>query len=226
MTAPTTSAGRYRPILFSGEMVRAIPDGRKTQTRRLNGLEEINHRSDEWTLHQVGTLDYMTRKPFRGRFGAYFHSETIEPGALSIAPVVCPYGRPGDRLYVREAWHCPKQIGGTFQREKLLHREHFEACGYSNPPKWSPSIHMPRWASRITLEITGVRVERINEITPMDAVAEGVGAEWDEVHEGNGPRDRFRDLWDSINAARGYGWDANPWVWCISFRRIAEAAHV
>jgi hypothetical protein len=86
--------------------------------------------------------------------------------------------------------------------------------------RWRPSIHMPRHVSRITLEITGVRVERVKDISEMDARAEGVQKKHDVTHIDWEYRANFKPLWDSINAERGYGWDANPWVWVIEFRRV------
>lgn len=92
---------------------------------------------------------------------------------------------------------------------------------------WNPSIFMPRWASRITLEITDVRVERVQEITEEDARAEGFpGERWATGHGDYSeiaPSEQFRELWDKLNASRGFGWDANPWVWVIEFKRIEES---
>jgi hypothetical protein len=163
-----------RPILFSGEMVRAILEGRKTQTRRVIKPQlRINYK--------------------------------------------CPYGQPGDRLWVRETWQCFKPNTeeiinpNTVNIRALAYRATNEWRG-----KWRPSIHMPRWASRITLEITAVRVERLQDIGEVDAMREG-----DPTCE-NTHIDWFRALWDSINAKRGYSWESNPWVWVVEFQRIRE----
>lgn len=137
----------------------------------------------------------------------------------------CPYGKVGQRLWVRETWDsdctcCNPKCNGVIYK-----------AGYSGvivPDKWRPSIFMPRWASRITLEITNIRVERLQEITEKDALAEGV--DWYSIEnkiegigrwiEGIGRcQQAFRKLWDSINTKRGYSWESNPWVWVISFRR-------
>jgi hypothetical protein len=184
---------KERPILFSAPMVRAIREGRKTQTRRV-------------------------MKPPVGW-----------PAERAVA---CPYGVPDDRLWVREAWNC--QRTQRTSSELACAAVGYQAGGelvMNVPPtarvpqpdavvegarRWHPSIHMPRWASRLTLEVTGVRVERVQDISREDAKAEAPPAcgEW-------GPVDCYRELWDSLNAKRGYGWAVNPWVWVISFTRAA-----
>lgn len=179
-----------RPILFSGPMVRAILDGRKTQTRRVAKCFNPLPRAD--------ILESVARN--------------------------CPYGVPGDRLWVREThyiyygphapWpdlpHVASDLGIAYYRE-----------GFDrSAPRWRPSIHMPRWASRLTLLVTDVRVERVQDISTMDAKAEG-------VQLGTTPADMrpyykmaFQDLWDSIYAKRGYGWDVNPLCWIVSFEAV------
>lgn len=222
-----------KPILMSGTMVRTILDGRKTQTRRTRGLDEINESPGAWELHRLGTLDYMTRKASKGRFGAYFHSEQMEPGTLSVAPVPCPYGRPGDLLWVREtSWigrrrnpaRSPYPPSVCYLDSPVQPKPGPESdplCWHTLYWRKTPSIHMPRWASRITLRITDVRVERVQEITADGAVAEGITT---EVFAGlNAPLDllnQFQELWGSLNAARGFSWSANPWVWVIEFEPI------
>lgn len=209
---------RERPILFSGAMVRAILDGRKTQTRRVV-KPQPTHRLVEPKLGLTIGMDPADDG------AVWYDADGISPGR----PVRCPYGRPLDRLWVREAWHCPKQLGGSFHREKLHHREDFEYRGHRSAPgfdiRWKPSIHMPRWASRITLEIADVRVERVQAISDRDCEAEGVrpsvdGDARDWRSDETGWRRTFRQLWDQINGPRGYGWDANPWVWVIGFRKV------
>ena len=127
---------------------------------------------------------------------------------------LCPYGQVGDRLWVRETF-CEHTTGGVIYRadEKPLE-------GIYSYHTWRPSIHMPRWASRITLEITEVRVERVQEITEEDAKTEGVNEI--SLIDRDGYYSSFADLWDSINAKRGYGWDTNPWVWVISFDKVKD----
>lgn len=217
---------RERPILFGGPMVRAILDGRKTQTRRV-----VKPRHDYIVDEIPDALGVYRVWPY---FQPYVYAEpqTIE--------VPCPYGRPGDRLWVKEthAWNNPdfeKQ-----DREDAIGRpcnEDGRWCWYGATDgeidgAWRPSIHMPRWASRITLEVTGVRVERLQDITTADAMAEGVeraggfmttsGCWRRYTSDGpscESPRESFRSLWESINGAGS--WAANSWVWAISFRRLA-----
>lgn len=186
-----------RPILFSAPMVRAILEGRKTETRRVLR----NQPPDDM-----------------GLVGLY------APGLTAVFGYIAPTNDfkvplrfvPGDRLWVRESLECAngEAIGypadGTWlpnddwrwQREKL------------------PSIHMPRWLSRITLIVTDVRVQRLTDIDRGDAMAEGFPGQ--NMAKGPDPRDWFRDLWNGINADRGYGWDVNPWVAAISFDPIFQ----
>ena len=130
----------------------------------------------------------------------------------------CPYGVPGDRLWVRETFYSNGMCKNTMSC-------HYRATynGLFTPDtvpwKWTPSIFMPRWASRITLEITGVRVERVQDISEEDARAEGIPDEYRAGHRIY-YRPRFKTLWDSINAKRGFGWDSNPWVWVVEFKRV------
>ncbi len=205
---------KERPILFKGEMVRAILDGRKTQTRRVM--------KQQFTEGETG--DFMEiAHAMKDGIAYFWESEYPEEGSDQIK---CPYGRPGDRLWVRETFNsdwCDKTIfkadGGSAK-----------AAGFSAEPKWKPSIHMPRWASRINLEITNVRVERLCEIIPHDALAEGV----DYPHRDDCPPDKrtleaFQLLWDSVfpgvndlnkTPTSPVEWGSNPWVWVIEFKRI------
>jgi hypothetical protein len=174
---------KERPILFSGPMVRAILEGRKTQTRRV-----------------------IKPQPEIG--GAYWRT----PGGAigrDVKPKYCPYGRPGDLLWVRETWAI--NIGAEPGESIYAYRADRE-----RPGDWKPSIHMPRKASRLLLRITDVRVQRVQEISDAEAIAEGCVPVWDA---GVTPRDAFAELWDDINAPRDHGWESNPWVWAISFER-------
>ena len=188
------------PILFSAPMILAILAGKKTMTRRV--IPEL--------------------------------SQTDMPSAVAWALDHCRYGSAGDRLWVRENfWIAEKEGGGIgvpfvfYSADQdgghVLHGQTCEVPVDAHCGKWGqhPSIHMPRWASRITLEVVSVRVERLQEITEEDAKREGVWGE-NEPYQGVGdlPTDRFRHLWDSINGERGYSWQSNPWVWCVEFRRI------
>ncbi|MGA7781148.1 MAG: hypothetical protein WCA85_26045 [Paraburkholderia sp.] len=153
-------------------------------------------------------------------FGAY-----SEDGSWGCK---CPYGTPGDRLWVRETF-AHMYRGNAAPETRCDDDVVYRADGFSHDEyaygSWKPSIHMPRWASRITLEVTGVRVERLCDISEQDAAAEGMVPRWPDGVEirhdcsSNMCRDLFRTLWDGLNAGRGYGWDANPWVWVVEFRR-------
>lgn len=192
---------RERPIIFSGPMIRAILEGRKTVTRRvIKGPTPI----------AVGT----------GWSRWWSEKMQTQLSASGFAKCHCPYGAPGDRLWVRETWaDCstnPLICEDTIAYRATEPEWDRDCTGI----RWRPSIHMPRWASRITLEITGVRVERVQDITEADAEAEGVRG--DGLGGNESMRVHFRWLWDKINASRGFGWDTNPWVWVVEFRRVEQ----
>lgn len=210
-----TIATKERQIIFSGEMVRAILDGRKTRTRRVVKPqpklvdEKPNYLPNEWGFWSGGYPDH-------GRV------------------VRCPYGAPGDRLWVRETWACiwtEHEPGEGQTSWDVPHRIEYKAdsgvkypgewpddCG-DDPecPRWSSPIHMPRRASRILLEVVSVRVERVQEISETDAIAEGMTMIGPPALSN---RTSFSMLWDSINVKRGFGWDVNPWVWVVKFKRV------
>lgn len=213
-----------KPILFNSEMVNAILSGRKTQTRRIMGnqpagqdLEAVHVRhNDDFNFQWYGNLGESS----------YFR---------------CPLGKPGDQLWVRETW-------ARYNIDQTSHDMAYRATAPADWPNdglWRPSIHMPRWASRINLLITGVRVERLQDISEQDAMAEGITAK--EViietrYEGGGhveitaerfffvggddegyesAEEAFAELWDSIYGQKeGESWQANPWVWVINFERM------
>ncbi|KVE11301.1 hypothetical protein WI92_18755 [Burkholderia vietnamiensis] len=230
---------KERPILFSGPMVRAILEGRKTQTRRVMKHQPPDDIAPITVARYHPTIVDRNGDEAPGDeiFGAF--SDDGEWGCKS------PFGEPGDRLWVRETHEVRRigtelTIGGIPMRryagvaykaddgraEVDIDLNTFQELDAKESRGWTPSIHMPRWASRITLEITGVRVERLQSISESDARAEGVTI---EEHHMRGycagawrpPSIRaFHDLWDSLNAVRGHGWDVNPWVWTIEFRRI------
>ena len=208
---------KARPILMSGGMVRATLDGRKTQTRRVVKEQE--------RLRQGRTHLGRPSVEYLNEWGSW------QPWVPNAKTMRCPYGLPGDLLYVREAWGtgcrpCPREgwrDGIEYRADEAYLDEHDDLPLNSDvsPPVdfeweslqsgWRPSIHMPRWASRLTLEITGIRVERVQEISGEDEEAEGV------------PDGVFFDcLWDTLNAKRGFGWAVNPWVWVVAFRPIAR----
>lgn len=212
---------RERPILFSAPMVRAIIEGRKTQTRRVMKVPPST-RSVRW-------VENAEMVPSGGYTGW-----VIECDAPLLLPRQCPYGVPGDRLWVRETWACSRGSDGEHERDKVIYRADpmFDGCGKGDFGfNWAPSLFMPRWASRIMLEVTGVRVERLQDISFADAVAEGLEAqsggvmraqfwglpEWRDTGRSRfSAIDAYQAIWESINGSGS--WDANPWVWVIDFR--------
>lgn len=194
---------KERPILFNAEMVRAILDGSKTQTRR-----PIKPQPE---LTEAGNLIYRTdKRSFAGS----------SSGLSNLAP----FGQVGDLLWVPETWAVYQNdpdIGGLKDYSPVIYKATFDpALDFSGP--WKPSIHMPRWASRITLEITDVRVERVQDITEEDARAEGMKPDdiFPPPRYGEEPphKELFAELWSSI-----YGnWHQNPWVWVYEFERLED----
>ena len=179
-----------RPILFSGPMVKAILEGRKAMTRRVVKPEP-----------EFG-VEAASVQHEDGKAKAVFQSLSNCSGIT----VACPYGRPGDRLWVRETWAY--ECGGGY----LYKASHLHMVPGDN--RWRPSIHMPRAASRILLKITEIRVERLKDITASDCVCEGIEFESDIFTTYN----KFRRLWQSINGPES--WAKNPWVWVIEFKKI------
>lgn len=224
MTTQATEI-KERPIIFCGDMVREILDGRKTQTRRV-----IKPQPDYSILKHGIDLE-VHRCPILGsthlpcEWGLY--GQPYYPSAVPCFGYNCPYGKPGERLWVRETW----RLGGhyhdftakdvreaaEFGSHELCDHLHYKAEEPEPYHQWRSSIHMPRWASRITLEVTDVRMGRVQGITTSDIIDEGTpGHATDAWLWG----DRYRDLWNSINAKRGYSWESNPLVWAITFKRI------
>lgn len=218
-----------RPILFSDSMIRAILSGTKTQTRRVVGA-----RGAFWDRSYTGTVERDGVLRFRvGTEGTIVHGSP---------EVRCPYGAVGDQLWVREAW---APFVGPDGRDHVAFRSTCAPDGsflwggdgeiaQMQIHRWRPSIHMPRWASRLTLEVTSVRVARVQSISEDDARAEGCsGHDPEPVAEGGtiyamkgrssapSPLAHFRALWDSINGKRpGCAWADNPWVWVVSFKVV------
>lgn len=212
-----------KPILFSGPMVRAILDGRKTMTRR---VMKIQPPSEKYQLSRVlsttgpkqneGKLHWLSADVNTVRDNNYF---------------TCPYGKVGDRLWVRENFALTGDNGSS-----VVHPIHggvaWQATEHKKAFKWKPSIHMPRWASRITLEITGIRVERLQCISEEDAIAEGCYRMYNGMYAGEphrikgtptcctSPEIAYQRLWESINGPES--WAANPWVWVVEFRRVEQ----
>ncbi|AUV36909.1 hypothetical protein [Klebsiella pneumoniae] len=191
-----------RGMIFNAEMVRAILDGRKTQTRR-----PIKWKQTRFT--EVGEREDGSKWPW---------SEDAEHACDFWHP--CPFGAVGDRIWVRETWADTGASAPDLKLYRANYPEHVPSIYENVPPakeiRWTPSIHMPRTASRILLEITDVRVERLRSMSQDDARAEGVIAASGPMEAGLA----FRELWDSIYGEES--WKANPWVWVIKFKRIEE----
>lgn len=211
-----------KPILFNSEMVRAILDGRKTMTRRV--VKPMSKNQAEWlTPELINSVPHG--EMIKG--GWQMHHPRADTDYMGVhvehdSPlgwVRCPYGQPGDLLWVRETFLI-KLNGDAFYRA-----DDPTASGWNSgsaTTKWRPSIFMPRWASRITLRVFDVRVERVQEISVSDMRAEGVAygpARPGEFSIQSTVRE-WENLWDSINAKRGYSWNSNPWVWVVSFEMV------
>ena len=213
---------KERPIIFSGEMVKALLDGRKTQTRRVIGVRNTLRTEDVHRNHNDEITCVLSNFGEFWSLGLGWKVAGIDYSDAAI--IRCPYGQVGQQLWVRETW-CPvndEQFGGEkwIDYRATPRYEASRPAGWENSPddiaalKWRPSIFMPRWASRITLEITAVRVERVQDISVNDCLAEGL------IDTGFLSTD-YAHLWDSINAKRGYPWESNPWVFVIEFRKVA-----
>ncbi len=218
---------KERPILFKPEMVRAYLAGLKTQTRRIMNPQPVEFDADDWGLHDSQDGDWWSVGNF------------VENGW-------CPYGIPGDRLWVRESWRLgdSNPNGLTVSRYAIEdHQRHWrvpspaELAALSPTAKSGkgvPSIHMPRWASRIDFPITGIRTERVQDISHHDAIQEGL-IEWTDpprvttLHYGltradcweTDPRLAYKRLWIDINGQKS--WDENPWIWVVEFPQYRAA---
>lgn len=210
-------------------MIRRILDGAKTQTRRVLKV-------------QPSMTNYISLEHTDGTVGAIFANKPQIEHGIKVEKCWCPYGKVGDRLWVRESWSyyedttlfdCIRYRADNAVRkpefdkfpdvsENTWHTFEMRCDGVGCADhKWRSPIHMPRWASRITLEVTEVRVQRLQDISEADAIAEGVGSQDRHVRGGVElfeHRSGFAILWDTINGAGS--WEKNPWVWAISFRRI------
>jgi len=238
------SEPKYYPILFTGPMVRSILDGRKAQTRRM-----VKPQPEYGRAYWGGAVDDVNVFRIRNKTGGWHHCDP-----LTFAEVYSPYGQPGDRLWVRETaciapknfatpdGTCLKDYDGDLRYVSYKADNHCEDAMRDYRLKWTPSILVPRWASRITLEITGVRVERVQDISEEDAIAEGVEPNWDGdlkdwdpeehgyrsycQHYPNGcecfpvytARESFLNLFYGLRKRAPK--DENPWVWVIEFKKI------
>lgn len=231
---------REHGILFSAPMVRTILDGRKTQTRRVVKPQPSHDQVHEWKGKVVhdGTYRQWCWKgnvfpPFPETIVDCYGTDTLAPKLVEFAP----HGPVGRRLWVRETWALYRVQTQEGEEWDVVYR----ADGKSTPDRWHPAIHMSRCNSRITLEVTGVRVERVQSITEEDARAEGM--DWAAPYmgkvdrrrrqdddredprevgygEGSFARQNYATLWDEINGAGS--WASNPWVWVYEFRRIGH----
>jgi hypothetical protein len=224
---------KERSILFSAPMVRAILEGRKTQTRRIIKPQPCN--PETFGISPIWGQGVSYNSDHLGRY--VLHAAFNEGGKRVDRYLSCPYGRPGDRLWVRETWGRFQSLP-NFPVEYRADYDEKNDLDVAGVDRWRPSIHMPRSASRINLEVTAVRVERLQEITEEDAKAEGAvfrdfgkdkyGQQrqgWtmeppapDYEHCLNSARFAFANLINKINGPET--WDANPWVWVIEFKRV------
>ena len=194
-------AVKWYPRLFTGDMVRALLDGRKTATRwplRKQPVEDVSHRAGKWVWEDVA-------------------------GNVFRAPV-----RPGDVIWARETWARVSIPNGTCARELVTVYAADNPHGLLWPSRWKPNIHMPRRYARIFLRVTQFSLMRVQDISEKEAQSEGVCPAfshpgWDGVTSQPSYRWGFWSLWDDLYAARGLGWDVNPWVWAATFHRISKA---
>ncbi|HFZ1094875.1 TPA: hypothetical protein ACIJTY_000356 [Klebsiella oxytoca] len=232
-----------RGMIFNGEMVRAILNGRKTQTRRIVNWHGLNEGLN---------LKFSGLKAREYPNGWVIESDNRSSSEWRCKPTLCPFGSVGDRIWVRETFSCIGNEDGhpVDAKGNLCSREEAQRIyrasaiqkpnnyglwsspdGFDFEGAWTPSIHMPRWASRILLEITNVRVERLNSIHDVDAMREGIQNLTTCSHADFGipgvvnaqhPVRAFQLLWESIYGADN--WKANPWVWVIEFKRVEGGA--
>jgi hypothetical protein len=228
----TTTNVKERPVIFSAPMIRAILEGRKTQTRRIIKPQPPAMFCEGDVAAITNGKRWAFSRMYAVAHGVAFPADP-EPGYL------CPYGQPGDRLWVRESWQITGRLGTEYS---VWYPAGGEAVGidvgFEGPdPKWDAMIHedrvrnplfMPRWASRITLEVTDVRVERVRDIgrdgrKAHDVLAEGITP--DQIahqakffHSDDAPALTYAILWDSINGKGS--WRDNPWVWVVEFKRV------
>lgn len=230
---------KERPILFSAPMVRAILEGRKTQTRRIVRKQ---------FAPDAAVAEIPATHPSGWQISGHSGLWWDDDASCIDDAVCCPFGVPGNQLWVRETWQGPLldyDVAESIRDWRSFQKPQFCKYAADGGPapeflnedeelvcRWRPSIHMPRWASRIALEVTRVRVERLQDISESDAQAEGItpyqnhpGRFLSEHRDGlNFPSAKaaFRDLWESISSPES--WNANPWVWVIEFKRMEVPA--
>lgn len=249
---------KQRPILFSAPMVKALLAGKKTQTRRVVKPSIVPHlewqggSSDDNSEFDFLGLMYDKWRDDNGKeMPAEWLAYCNEYPEEGVIPIGQGYGAVGDQLWVREAFSCIGNEDGfhvdasgnicELERAQRIYKASAvqkpdnyglwtSPEGFDFDGRWTPSIFMPRWASRITLEITAIRIERLNEISESDAIAEGVPTHIYKEKMGYGTyfrptktaKDSFKQLWESINGADS--WAENPWVWVVEFKVIEGGA--
>ena len=202
---------KERPIVFSGESVRAIIAGRKTQTRRV-----VTVKSDYPIIAAHEHFEPFTDSPKNDQ--SWTFDLQCEDRIFAKQGVRCPLGLIGDRLWVRENWAGIK----TATHKGVW----YQVDGKPTDPapvgggKWKASRYMPRWASRLMLEVVSVRVERLHEMSHHDAHCEGVIMESDDPLKQCGYKAGFKQSWDKLNKRRGFPWSSNPFVWVVEFKRL------
>jgi hypothetical protein len=224
-------AVKDRPILFTGPMVQALlrEEDPKWKTRRVMKIQpQLAPNGEFWHWPHLGGLSHW-------RNGEHVVSGWTTEKMFES----CPYGQVGDHLWVRETWTVtdydwtPESFYTPPNSYLYRATDGETALADAAGHRWRPSIHMPRQASRIKLEITGVRVERLQDISEADAKAEGASPEAEPIYASDDPFDAspptygaptyrygFRLLWNKINEARGFGWNTNPWVWVLEFKKV------
>ncbi|UOO89148.1 hypothetical protein LVJ82_17155 [Vitreoscilla massiliensis] len=229
-----------RPILFSEEMVQALLSSNKSQTRRIIKIPK------DYEIHKTDICRVVSPKGIKGRWGVLANNAKRDLHSPEVKHIPCPYGGVGDFLWVRETFlPNPSSDDLAWDNHHLSYYE-WDGCGSrlaDVPPvlqkpehciyrasstiqdlKWRPSLFMPRWASRILLEITNVRIERLTEISEGDAKSEGCDHSESiaaiEIGWYFKPLSAFRRLWEQINGAKS--WEMNPWVWVIEFKVIQQ----
>lgn len=220
---------KERPILFSASMVRAILDGRKSMTRRvMKPQPDVSHWQGIQAMHGTTPDGHAFGDPRLWRVVGPDYPDDSRDN------IRCPYAI-GRRLWVRETIRKTGEFpGGYATSEYVADGTPTVADAWPWQRCTLAAIHCPRGLSRILLEVTDVRVQRVQDISQMDALDEGIDTEGDDYNEGeklqsagspvSAERFAFACLWDSINDKRGFGWNANPWVWALTFKRMTEAA--
>lgn len=216
---------KEKPIIFNTEMVKAILGGRKTQTRRI-----IKPQPED-----IGAVK-LTKVTFQLPYDWFYTSNSGKIGIFKTNGAKCPHGQPGDRLWVRETWR-PSQIedkawykAGIWNCTKdQLITVHDSHKGLDGKNKWKPSIHMFKKYARIWLEITDIKVERLQDITYSEIIAEGFTHFLTDEQQTDGEhryraKQFFAKFWDSINGKK-HPWESNSWVWVIDFKSTTHAQH-